>query len=115
MYKCGHSAKSAKKDCAEAVKWYRKAAEDGNTDGMDMLGDMYHYGEDAKQSYLEALKWYRKAAEKTFIRGSSGKLARLCFFGRQVANILPFCCKHGLPPRRNYRKSRNVVRFMLSN
>jgi len=81
MYKCGHSVK---KDYAEALKWYRKAAEAGNTDGMDMLGDMYYYGQGLEQSYVEAEKWYRKAAENTSIQGPSGKLARLYFFRQGV-------------------------------
>src|SRR5581483_9275285 len=44
-----------KRDVAEAIKWYRKAAEQGNAEGQYSLGG---------QDYSEAIKWYRKAAEQ---------------------------------------------------
>ena len=52
-----------KQDYAEAVKWYRKGAEGGNTSAMGNLGYMYKNGLGVKQDYSEALKWYRKGAE----------------------------------------------------
>ena len=49
---------------AEAVKWWRKAAEQGNLYGQYNLGVCYKEGQGVSQDYAEALKWYRKAAEQ---------------------------------------------------
>jgi len=56
------------KDYAEAVKWYRKAAEQGDADGQCNLGVMYENGYGVTQDYAEAVKWYRKAAEQGYAR-----------------------------------------------
>ena len=48
---------------AEAVKWYRKAAKQGNADAQFNLGWMYQDGRGVEQNDAEAMKWYRKAAE----------------------------------------------------
>ena len=52
------------KNEAEAVKWYRKAAEQGHADAQFDLGYCYKEGEGVTQDYSEAVKWYRKAAEQ---------------------------------------------------
>ena len=52
------------RDYAEAAKWYRKAAEQGDVDAQYNLGDMYRYGLGVSQDYTEGVKWYRKAAEQ---------------------------------------------------
>ncbi len=49
-------------DYAEALKWFRKAVEQGNSKAKSNLGDLYRYGHGVEQDYAEALKWYRKAA-----------------------------------------------------
>ena len=51
-------------DYAEAVKWYRKAAEQGNAGAQFSLGFSYIKGEGVPQDYAEAVKWYRKAADQ---------------------------------------------------
>jgi TPR repeat protein len=48
----------------EALKWYRKSAEQGNPLAQVNLGRMYERGYGLAQNYEEALKWYRKSAEK---------------------------------------------------
>jgi TPR repeat protein len=55
---------SVGKDAAEAVKWFRKAAEQGNADAQNKLGCCYEEGSGAKKDLAEAAKWYRKAAEQ---------------------------------------------------
>ena len=50
----------------EAVKWWRKAAENGGLRGMNELGVCYAKGYGVPQSYAEAVKWWRKAAEKDY-------------------------------------------------
>ena len=58
------------KDIAEAVKWYRKAAEQGHIDAkrnlgsaQHFLGVLYFYGQDVKKDKTEAFQWHLKAAE----------------------------------------------------
>ena len=50
-------------DDVEAVKWYRKAAEQGNA-GPDQPRLMYADGKGVPKDDAEAVKWYRKAAEQ---------------------------------------------------
>ena len=61
MYANGYGVK---KDEAEAVKWYRKAADQNDADAQRNLGIMYDKGEGVKQDKVEAAKWFRKAAEQ---------------------------------------------------
>ena len=51
-------------DYAEAVKWYRKAAEQGYASGQCDLGFMYANGRGVAKDDSEAVKWYRKAVEQ---------------------------------------------------
>ncbi len=51
-------------DYAEAVKWYRKSAEQGNATGQWNIGNTYYFGYGVKRDYAEAMKWYRLAAEQ---------------------------------------------------
>jgi Sel1 repeat-containing protein len=52
------------KNPAEAVGWYRKAAQQGNIDGMRGLGSCYRDGEGVSDDAVEAMKWYRKASDQ---------------------------------------------------
>src|ERR1039457_360923 len=51
-------------DAAEALKWYRKAAEQGNVRAQYHLGYCYFKGQGVTQDYVEAFRWYREAAEQ---------------------------------------------------
>ncbi|MEX2648354.1 MAG: tetratricopeptide repeat protein [Alphaproteobacteria bacterium] len=51
-------------DYAEAVKWYRKAADQGLAEAQFTLGVMYHDGLGESQDDAEALKWFRKGADQ---------------------------------------------------
>jgi TPR repeat protein len=53
-------------DFTEALKWYRKAAEQGDAEAQTYLGGMYESGEGVTQDSAEAVKWYRKAAEQGY-------------------------------------------------
>lgn len=48
----------------DAVRYYRKSAEQGHDDGMYGLASMYSGGEGVAQDFAEARKWYVKSAEK---------------------------------------------------
>ena len=62
---------------AEAVKWYRLAAEQGNATAQYFLGMKYDIGQGIPQSDTEALKWYRLAAERGYApaQNNLGKMA----------------------------------------
>ncbi len=51
-------------DYAEAMRWYRKAVEQGNAKAQTNLGIIYENGHGIPQNYAEAMRWYRKAAEQ---------------------------------------------------
>jgi len=44
------------KNYEEAVRWYRKAAEQGDADVQNNLGGLYFYGYGVEQNYKEAIK-----------------------------------------------------------
>ena len=52
------------KDEYEAVKWFRKAAEQGDATAQFNLGIMYYNGQGVTQDDSEAVRWLRKAAEQ---------------------------------------------------
>ena len=56
------------KDSTETVKWFRKAAEQGDAMGQFCLGCLYDKGKGVPQNSVEAVKWYRKAAEQGLVR-----------------------------------------------
>ena len=49
-------------DYNEAVKWYRKAAEQGNARAQRALGIMYRYGYGVAKDFVLAHMWYNLAA-----------------------------------------------------
>jgi len=61
MYRDG---RGVEKDEREAVKWFRKAADQGNANGQWKLGGMYDGGRGVERDDREAAQWYRKAAEQ---------------------------------------------------
>ena len=56
------------KDKAEAVKWWRKAVEQGHAIAQYTLGWCYANGEGVAKDMSEAVKWYRKAAEQGYAK-----------------------------------------------
>ena len=52
------------KNYAEAAKFYKKAAEQGDSDAQTDLGYIYFHGKGIPQDYSEAAKWFRKAANQ---------------------------------------------------
>ncbi len=68
-YRCGReiislcaSATPAYPDYTEAVKWYRKAAEQSDAIAQLFLGRMYVAGQGVPQDYVLAHKWLNLAA-----------------------------------------------------
>ena len=76
--KCYFTGQGVERDYAEAIIWYRKAAEQGDADSQLDLGSLYYYGEGVAQDYTEAVKWYRMAAEQGDDNAQTGLGA--CYF-----------------------------------
>lgn len=53
-----------KKSYFEAIKWWKKAAEQNYAPAQLYLANSYQYGDGVKKNPAEAVKWYRKAAEQ---------------------------------------------------
>ncbi len=54
-------------DIAEAMKWYRKAADQDYAGAQLNLGVCFFYGVGIEKDEKEAVKWYRKAANQGFV------------------------------------------------
>ena len=70
-------------DYAEAVYWYRKAADQNHRIALNNLGVCYELGKGVSKNYYEALRYYRKSADL----GNSTSQCNLglCYeFGRGV-------------------------------
>ncbi len=52
------------KNQAEAVRWFHRSANQGNTDAQCNLALVYGLGEGVKLDQIEALKWMYLAAER---------------------------------------------------
>ena len=59
-----YNGDGVERDYREAVKWYRKAAEQGNIYAQNNLGSCYYYGNGVLQDYEEAVKWYQESARQ---------------------------------------------------
>lgn len=56
------NGQGVEQDEVEALKWIRKAAEQGISEAQYVLGACYQNGIVADKNITEAVKWYRKAA-----------------------------------------------------
>ncbi len=79
-----------KKNYTEAVKWYRKAAEQGHAQAQCNLGNCYYSGQGVTKNISEAVKWYRKAAEQGFA---------------WAQNILGYCYNNGEGVTQDYAEA----------
>ncbi|GHT46313.1 hypothetical protein FACS189454_07260 [Planctomycetales bacterium] len=59
-------------DYTEAVRWFRKSAEQGNANAQYELGCCYTYGAGVPQDYTEAVRWLRKSAEQGNVEAQYG-------------------------------------------
>ena len=57
-----NNGEGVQQDYAEAVNWYRKAAEQGDAFGQSNLGFMYELGNGVPQNYVLSHMWFNLAA-----------------------------------------------------
>jgi hypothetical protein len=58
------SSNGRRTDAANAVKWYRRSAEQGHANAQYRLGLAYAKGEGVEQDLVEAATWYLKSAKQ---------------------------------------------------
>lgn len=58
------NGKGGPEDAGEAVKWYRKAAEQGNAAAQWRLAVMYDQGDGVSQDFKKAVEWFQRSAEQ---------------------------------------------------
>jgi TPR repeat protein len=56
--------RNVQSDYAEAAKWWRKAADQGDAAAQSDLGWLYTSGQGVEPNYAEAAAWFRKSAEQ---------------------------------------------------
>lgn len=71
------------KNEVEAIKWFRKAAEQNHAQAQRSLGNCFWFGKGVEKDFEEALKWYRKAAE----RNDAGAEFRLGYCYREGEGV----------------------------
>jgi len=69
------------KDYVEAVKWFRKAAEQSLALAQFNLGNCCRIGQGVAKDDVEAVKWYRKAAQQSHAQAQSN--LGLCYANGQ--------------------------------
>lgn len=114
------------RDEKEAVRWYRKAAEQGHSGAQTNLGASYYSGTGVAKNYAEAVRWFRKAAEQEsdiaqinlglcyrFGRGVTQNYEEAVKWYRKAAeqdnadaqNDLGYCYKNGYGVVQNYAEA----------
>ena len=81
MYRTG---RGVTKNQSKALKWYRRAADQGFAKVLYSLGLMYESGQGVTASESEALRWYRRAADAGDAAAQSN-IGLLYYEGRGVA------------------------------
>jgi tetratricopeptide (TPR) repeat protein len=74
------NGKNVPKDYDQALKWFRRAADQGHTQAQWQLGSFYEVGLVVHEDRSTAAKWYRKAAESGHAEAQF-RLGSLCADG----------------------------------
>jgi TPR repeat protein len=93
MYAIGHGVKQ---DYAQAVEWFRKAAEQGVVRAQYHLGLMYFRGQAVPRDHAEALKWLRRAAAQG--EESAARLVKVIEQPQPAGSALPPAARSAGPP-----------------
>ena len=97
----GLKGKGVRQDYEEALRWFEKAAAQGEVQSMKNLGWLYEEGKGVAQDFKKALRWYRKAASLGNADAESG-LAGMYRDGKGTAKDLKKAAEL-------YRKARSMA------
>ncbi len=80
-----YNGRGVMQDYYQALKWFRKAAEQGEARAQKYLGVMHKFGQSIPQNYEESVMWYRKSSEQGNIHAQLllGDMYRLGYGVRQ--------------------------------
>ena len=94
----GMEPESMETNYAEAVKWWRKAADQGFAPAQYHLGFMYQYGQGVKRDYAEAVKCKR---HRWCLLTEDHQRGRRCRSRRTTTSMMPWLVQWfgGLWPR----------------
>lgn len=81
MYERGETYRT-EENFEEAVKCYRRAAEQGNTAAMQMMGECYRAGLGVEEDVEKAQQWYDMAVEVWREAADAGDVWSMCSLGR---------------------------------
>ena len=99
----------------EAVRWYRKAADQGDADAQGKLGVTYQQGRGVAQSDVEAVRWWQKAADQ----GNAGAQAMVgmnLLDGRGVPKDLAKSHKYlSLAAANGLKEAKEILRAAFPN
>lgn len=65
-YSSIYSGADVEQNQREAVKWFRKAADQGLAAAQSQMGSCFELGRGVDKDGAEAVKWYRKAADQNY-------------------------------------------------
>ena len=78
-----------RKDYAEAVRWYRKAAEQGHAIAQGNLGSMYYKGRGVPQDFVSAYSWLNLAVSRYTADKASLRAATIETRDKVLARLTP--------------------------
>ena len=90
-------------DNAEAVKWYRRAAEQGHTSAQFHLGVMYSMGRGVPQDNVQAYAWLLLATEQDSDVAGFAEIAKDVVAGRMTRDELARAIYEALQYERGIR------------
>lgn len=82
----GYEGDEGKRDYAQALGWFAKAAEKGNAGAQIAIGRMHEKGEGVRADPFKAAEWYGLAARAARDPEAQFALGELYFTGRGVAH-----------------------------
>jgi TPR repeat protein len=80
------------RDYQESLKWFQKAADQGDKDAQYELGKWYYSGVWVTRDYAEAFKWFQRAADQGDM-DAQYQLGRLYYRGEGVSQDYPEALK----------------------
>jgi hypothetical protein len=80
MYSLG---RGVPKSDTEALRWLRKAAEQGDAKAQSAIGSIYYYGQGVPQDYAESLRWFRKSADQGYAKAQDN-LGSMYYYANSV-------------------------------
>lgn len=76
MYKIGlfyyFGLRGLRRDCTKALMWFSKAADKGEPQSMEFLGEIYARGAGVERNYTKALEWLTHAARQQLYSAYNG-------------------------------------------